>query len=506
MRSLSRRAFGSSLLAAAVAGCRRRSREARDPAGGGRVPIEIDVSTSLGAFDRLSGVQGSPAPILAGEPEHVDGFIRAGIARARFPQDCPPNTLTLSGIFPDERADPDSTSSYHFEAIDRHVRAARAAGAEILWQSSYDVGRSDAWVGPNLGGRAPEDLERWSRVVTRCLEHFNNGFASGFEHAVRNVEFVNEPDGLGGFRGRHAKRLLPAFIRFLDTVELYNRAHPGTPVRAVGPGIPLSLAEWPRWRPRFATALRELAASGKVLPVFSFHTYGRDVSPRANGELARELRALLDAHGFQRTELWNTEWLAGDFLREHLGVDTGRAARAGEAEQRRYASAMAAYALACKLRWQGLLTGSFYYRANRRAFPADHEPRLGGVGLGFTQFFAASGRLQALALGERLLADVVERTPERCPTQLADDGLLTVAALRSADGKRASLLIASLATEPRRLSVTLRGLERAEAEGVLLDGRADLAPHRLAAPIPRGGALALELDVAPLSSAWVVLG
>ncbi|MBE7486372.1 MAG: hypothetical protein HS104_41180 [Polyangiaceae bacterium] len=94
-------------------------------------------------------------------------------------------------------------------------------------------------------------------------------------------------------------------------------------------------------------------------------------------------------------------------------------------------------------------------------------------------------------------------TPERCPTQLADDGLLSVAALRSADGKRASLLIANLAREPRRLSVTLRGLERAAAEGVVLDGRADLAPRRLAVPIP---ALALELEVAPLSSAWVVLG
>ncbi len=78
-----------------------------------------------------------------------------------------------------------------------------------------------------------------------------------------------------------------------------------------------------------------------------------------------------------------------------------------------------------------------------------------------------------------------------------------MAALRSADGKRASLLIANLAREPRRLSVTLRGLERAAAEGVVLDGRADLAPRRLAVPIP---ALALELEVAPLSSAWVVLG
>lgn len=508
-----RRTFGLSVLAACTAGlaaaCGKKRGHApqQDTTAGAQEEVQIDASRALGAFDRLSGVHGSPAPIVEGEPDLTAGFREVGIERARFPQDCYPNTLTLAGVFPDERADPDVPASYRFEGIDRHVKAARAAGARVLWQSSYDVGGSDRWVGLNLGGRAPEDLERWSRVVTRCLEHFNNGWAGGLEGAVQEVEFVNEPDGLGGFNGPHAKRLLPAFLAFLDTVTRYNQAHPATPVRAVGPGVPLSLAEWPEWKPRFETALKAITSSGRSLPVFSFHTYGRDVSPSANAELARELRALLDAHGLSATELWNSEWLAGDFLRKHLEVDAARVERATDDEQRRYASAMAAYAVACKLRWQGVVTGSYYYRANRRAFPPDQGPPIGEQA-GYGRFFDAQGRPGALALGERLLGQVAVATPRRCAATWTDDGLLAVAGATSDSRKHTSAILSNLATRERVVSIELRGVTvgaGAKAQLTLLDQRLALTSVELARPSVKGDRARVELAVPPLASAWLQL-
>jgi len=468
--------------------------------------VEVDVSRSVGAFDRLSGVQGSPAAIVDGEPELVREFREARIARSRFPQDCAPNTLTLAGVFPNENADPALATGYRFEALDRHVRAARAAGAEILWQSSYDVGRSDMWVGQNLGGRAPENLSRWGRVVTGCLEHFNNGFAGGFEYAVRNVEFVNEPDGLGGFRAAHEERLLPAFLHFLDTVDAYNRCRTGTTVRAVGPGIPLSIAEWPTWRPRFDAALRAITGAGKSLPAFSFHTYGRDVSPRSNIRLAKEIRVLLDAHSMHATELWNTEWLAGDFLRDYLSLDADKVARATERDQRRYGSAMAAYAIACKIGWQGVVRGSFYYRANVRAFPPGYRPPLAAGGYG--RFFGPKGRLHALGLHERLLSAVAALTPERCTTAVAEDDSVFALGLRSPDAKTASLLVASLVRAPRSVRLRVNALHSASVRirCALLDGDNDLTPRELGTSISSAGTHEVAFDVPALSSAWLILG
>ena len=504
----SRRSFGLGLFALGLGACRRRSGAAeppRDAVAPSTEVVEIDVRSSIGSFDQLSGVQGSPAPIVQGEPDLTAGFRQARIAASRFPQDCYPNTLTLGGVFPDENADPDAPASYRFEAIDRHVKAARAAGARVLWQSSYDVGRSDRWVDPNLGGRAPVDVKRWGRVVTRCLEHFNNGWSGGLERAVADVEIVNEPNGLGGFNGVHAERLLPFLLEFLDVVARYNLSHPETKVRAIAPGIPLSITEWPEWKPRFDAALSKLRAAGKELPVWSFHTYGGDVSPLANERLARELRALLDHRGFGSTELWNTEWQAGDFLRKHLRVDRERAAAASTEEQRAYASAFAAYAVACKLRWQGLVRGSFYYRANVRAFPDGFKPPIAGKGL--ARFFGPDGRLGPLALQEQLLARAAEATPERCLTRFTDDGLFVARGLRSADSRTLSVLLSNLSPRPRNVALRFVGAGSAStrARAVALDGSADLAPRDLPPAVADGDGVTLEVEIGRLACAWVVV-
>lgn len=513
LRTISRRRFGFAVLApllpVSVSGCRRRGSAPEFHDAKPRSPdaIEIDAAIGVGQFQRLSGVQGSPAPILDGEPTRVIEFRTAGIQRSRFPQDCFPNTLTLGGIFPDENADPDSEASYHFEAIDKHVRAARDAGVHVLWQSSYDVGRTDRWEGVNLGGRPPANLERWGRVVARCLEHFNNGWGSGFERCVDAVEFVNEPSGLGGFTGPDAKRLGSAFLAFLDTIERYNRAHPDSAVRAVGPGIPLSLAEWPEWQPRFDKSLAEITKAGKSWPVFSFHTYGDDVSPKANEGLARAFRTMLDRHGMRQTELWNTEWQAGDFVKKHLSVTPARAARATDLEKKQFASALAAYVVACKLRWQGVVSGSCYYRANERAFPPGHKSPFANARAGRGGFFGSDGQPGTLALQERLMGLVADATPERCKTQFADDGLLAVAGLRSADGKKLSILASSLAVQSRELAIHVRGHATpagAPALLTLLDG--DLGSRELPASPSKDGSVSLAVSMPPLSTIWITIG
>ncbi|MBW2523350.1 MAG: hypothetical protein JRI23_04215 [Deltaproteobacteria bacterium] len=521
-KRIGRRGFGGLLAVPAVScfvgGCRRSPRgDYAAPGVSGTGPItadadaiDVDLGTTLGPFHRLSGVQGSPVPLVEGDVDHRERYRAHHIEHARFPQDCQPNTLTLAAIFPDGRADPGKADSYHFQAIDPHLAAAQAAGAKVLWQSSYDVGRSDSWHTYNLQGRAPTDLDRWSRVVTRCLEHFNNRFAGGLDYAVPQVEFVNEPNGLGGFGGARAKDLLPAFLRFLETIERYNRAHPDTPVKSVGPGIPFSHPDYDRWKPRFAKLFERLRADGRRLDVFSFHSYGSDVSPVANAKLARALRAQLDEHGLKESELWNTEWQAGDFLRRHLGIRSRPARKPTEAELRAFGAGMATYALSCKIRWQGVLTGSYYYRANMRAFPPRVEAeRLLRGRPGYALLFTSEGEARPLAFQESLTHRIAGEAPLRCQTTWRDDGQLCALGLCSKDGSTAAVLLCNLAPTSRPVTVRLTGLSRSSdgpATVISLDGQsAPLAEQPISVPPARGGALTLQTIIPPLGTRYLVL-
>jgi hypothetical protein len=493
-------ALGAMSAGGALVGCR-----GSGPGISERDPVHVSLDAPIGAFGRLSGVQGSPYPEVPEDVEHVAAYVAHHIERARFPQDCPANELTLAGIFPDEGADPDDPASYRFEAIDRHVAAARDAGLRVLWQSSYDVGLSDRWVGLNLGGRPIADLDRWARVLARCLEHFTVGWASGFDRAIADVELLNEPDGLGGYRDMPGALYL-AFRRFLEVVDAHNQLHPGASVRPVGPGIPFSIAEWPAYyRDDIDRMLTALVADGLSLPVFSFHTYGANVSPAGNANLARELRALLDEHGMTATELWNTEWQGGGFLEGHLGLDAARLRDPSDEDRRLYARGLASYALSCKARWQGVVTGSYYYRAGKRAWPPGMSSPF-GEGDGTAGFFSPEGRVGALALHELLTHRIAERTPERCAIEIADDAFFTGLGLRG--DAAAGALLMSLGVTARRALVRFTGgadLTIARVVRIDTDAQAlveeDVSPARA-----EDGAIEVELSLGPLESALIELG
>ncbi|MFO0652489.1 MAG: hypothetical protein U0326_40090 [Polyangiales bacterium] len=282
-------------------------------------------------------MQGSPHPLIDGEPSYVAQYRAVGIERARIDQDCLPNTLTLGGIFPDEAADPSRAGSYRFEAVDAHLRAAREAGCDVLW---------------------------------------------------------------------------------------------------------------------------------------------------------------------------NTEWQGGEFLSRHLGVSRERASLATPGERRAFASGLAAYAIACKLRWQSVVTESFYYRANHRAFPPGHALPFGELGPG--HFFTREGHVGALAMQEALLRDASHIAPERCHTAWNDDGLLACVGLRSHDGTRAALLASNLSTGERVVTARFAG---ASLNGDLSVRETALAAETRALAVEArpgtralGGVFEVTATLAPLSSKLIVAG
>jgi hypothetical protein len=471
--------------------------------------VHVDYRETIGAFNRLSGAQGSPSPDVEGDREKIELFRDFHVSLCRFPQDCKPNSLTLAAIFPDGAANPDDPASYHFSAVDRHIRSARQAGCEILWQSSYDVGLSDSWMGGNLGGRAPRDVTRWCRVVERCLEHFNNGWNGGFTYGVRYVEFVNEPNGLGGFRGGDASRLIPAFLAFLDMVARYNQKHPDTPVKACGPGIPFSWDEWKSWEPRLRKLLATLKEKKSALPVLSFHTYGRDTSPLANAQIAAAYRRLLDEYGMKGTELWNSEWQGSDFLVKSLGIREPPArAHFTEQELKTFSKGLATYALSCKVRWQGVLDGSSYYLAHMRAFPEGFKSKARENNVYAALMFTPDNRANPLALQEKLTWLIKTRTPMRCRTGLSvDDGLFSALGARSESGETLCLLLCNLKAIPRTVTLELAVPEKTERSSIrLLTFEGEKPFSGAAEKIPAKGTWIATMTIAPLESCLLIMG
>ncbi|MGV8124867.1 MAG: hypothetical protein AB2L14_34400 [Candidatus Xenobiia bacterium LiM19] len=469
--------------------------------------VFVDFTRVVGNVARLSGVQGSPFPTVTHDVVKTRLFRDCSIELSRFPQDCYPNTLTLAGIFPDAVANPDDPGSYHFEAIDRHIRAAKDAGSDILWQSSYDIGMSDSWVDANLGGKAPRDLARWGRVVTKCLQHFNNRWAGGIDHSVKYVEFVNEPLGLGGYRGR-GREAISAFIHFLKTIERYNSIHPDTRVDAAGPGIPHSFDTWTEQKRMYSALLDEVRKEKAELPVFTFHTYGKDTSPLSNARLAKEIRALLDEKGFTRTRLWNSEWQAGGHIRAMMPDRFNPRGHNSAEERSMFNLTAATYALSCKARWQGILDGSCYYRADLRAFPDDIERKLHVENMETAILFPSDSRVTPLAMQEKLMKNLRKDTPERCYCRNSpDDSSFTCLACRSTGGDTLTLLLCNLSLQKRSCNIRARFSEgdRTEAYVFLLsslEGRA--REERVALKGVASSEKLCEVTVPPLDSALLL--
>jgi hypothetical protein len=277
----------------------------------------LDVEDVAGPVRALNGVQGGPLPPNSVDPILTEAYRAAGVRLVRLPQDlgfvdgdgedC---ALTLGDIFPDAAADPEDPASYRFRHLDQFLDAARAAGAEVLWQAQYDLGAdANAWAADGRqAGRAPRDPERWARVVVHVLRHLNDGWAGGHRWNVRAIEFPNDPCGLGGYDCRSLEgadgrpgrgRLAEDLIRLVRAVEAYN-AEFGHDVRVAGPSM--SAAEAVRWLPELAKAL---ARAKLVLPILSYHD---EAWPPELARTAQRLRQAADRAGLRETPVWNTGW------------------------------------------------------------------------------------------------------------------------------------------------------------------------------------------------------
>jgi hypothetical protein len=297
---------------------------AQDTTHAGYRTLHVDAGKVVGVIRSFQGLNGPPSPVMAGLPTLVQQYKDLRINQVRthdsmgptdidahfdigngdlawlIPDDAQRAGVVKAGnasiIFPDWSADPEKPESYNFAATDKLIAAIRASGAEVY----YRIGRS--WGAANIN--PPDDFDKYASVVKHIAMHYNQGWANGFRVSIRYWEFWNEPDGLF----------------WSGTPEQFYSLYGKTALALKSVDSTLKVGGDAKAFPSDDSGYREgfidyCAAHHLPLDFYSWHTYANaSADPYDAVSLAKEIRGILDTHGFPHAESILSEWnLSADF-------------------------------------------------------------------------------------------------------------------------------------------------------------------------------------------------
>jgi hypothetical protein len=263
--------------------------------------ISVDATVTVGTLRPFSGVQ-------AGDAEDSAFYRSAHIDLVRLPDR---SAADIDAIFPDKSADAENPKSYNFAAADKLIGSIRSSKAEPLFRLGGAAGTS-----PD----PPADQDKWAQIVRHIVLHYNAGWAKGFRYGIRYWEVWNAPDSKLFWSGTPQ-----------EYYSLYEKA-----ARAIETADAAALVGGPALsKPLIAGAYREkfldfVRLRRLPLDFFSWHFYAVDSNdPYSFVSIARQLRIILDTHGFGSTKNVLDEWNADPASADMPGAE--RAAFAASA-------------------------------------------------------------------------------------------------------------------------------------------------------------------------------
>ena len=240
--------------------------------------ITVDATVTVGALRPFSGVQAAD--------EQGTAFYRAARVDLVRIRDV---STDIDAIFPDSGADVEDPKSYRFGPADRLVASIKSGGAEPLFDLCGSAGAP---------ATAP-DPDKWAQIVRHVVLHYNAEWNRGFRYGIRYWEIWNAPDSELSWRGTPQE--------YYALYEKAAQAIQGADDSALigGPGLS---------KPLIAGAYREkffdfVRMHRLPLDFFSWHFRSIDSNdPYLFVSIARQLRTILDSHGFGSTRSVLDEW------------------------------------------------------------------------------------------------------------------------------------------------------------------------------------------------------
>ncbi len=396
------------------------------------VDIRVDFRRTNGVIRPLHGINKGPLvaggiiDVTAGQRELKPPLNR--LHDCRWPN---PDVVDIHTLFPDFNADPDRAESYAFEATDEYIACVLATGAQVVYRlgESIEHTKVKRWVHP------PRDIEKWARVCAGVVRHYNEGWANGARHGIRYWEIWNEPENRPAcWTGSDEDffRLYAAASRAVKAVD--------ATLKVGGASFGYS-GKFERgvFKPsEFVTNfLARCRRDALPLDFFSWHCYTDD--PAELTRRTRAIRALLDSHGFARTENHLNEWnyLPGNSWH-------GLSPKAAPEMREKFYQEMAGPAGAAfltvaliELQDAPLDVGNFYHAET------------GPFGT-FTENGVPMKNFHSL----KAFAAMME-TPRRVSATGGAEGRLAVLAGLDAEGRRAQVLVSHYSGGPARVRLAL---------------------------------------------------
>lgn len=418
-----------------------------------RETLHIDLAHHLGPIRALHGANFGPL-CANGLVDLTSHHRQLHLPSTRL-HDIPwtyGEVVDIHTLFRNPKADPASPASYDFRRTDDYLIATTNTHSPILFRLGESIEHTPQkyWVHP------PADFDAWASVCLQVVRHYNEGWAHGFRHGIRDWEIWNEPENQPAcWTGSNDAY----FQLYALTSRKLKEAYPT--LRVGGPAVGNSgeVIEG-NFKPSAFVSQFLAHCQKHQLPLdfFSWHIYTDD--PKDMLVRARGLRTLLDTHGFRATQLYLDEWnyLPGKdwspFSKRNQGAPRDRFFEvAGGAEA-------AAFVAAFLIRLQDSPVDLAHF------FSADNQ----GFGL-----FTANGAPRKTFHAFRALGEL-----SQLPHRLAIHGALTnqVEALAGADPQRgiASTILVNRSPKPLPLSVTWQNLparSRIQCITSLLDATSD---------------------------------
>lgn len=268
--------------------------------------LVVDASRDGNAIRPIMAVAGVPGPI-PGRAQFMDmsGSWTRGHVRMVRSHDWVARLDTVDNpdsLFPRWDADPQDPASYNFAAADQWVAQVNRLGAQVLFTIASAIPHNK---------RPAADLAKYETVVEHIVRHFVEGWGNGRPDSIRYWEFGDQPDfGKLHFAGTTEQfyAMYAAFARAVKRVD--------PRLQAGGPGLAFPLNADAGHREAFLDFVHE-----QKLPLdfFSYNWFSDGTrDPMDQRAVAQRLRAVLDAHGFQKTALVADSW-------NYLGIPVNHA-------------------------------------------------------------------------------------------------------------------------------------------------------------------------------------
>lgn len=263
--------------------------------------LRVDFAKPLGKFRPLHGVNGGPVN-QGGTIDLTKHWQQAAIPFTRL-HDCEwpgGRVVDIHSIFPSLKSDPSDASNYRFAETDDYLDTVKRSGARIVYRLGENIEHTPRkyYVHP------PTDYDAWAQVCLGIIRHYNDGWASGFQHDIQYWEIWNEPENRPScWTGSDEDY----YRLYATTAKAIKAKYPKLKVGGPAVGATGEFVDG-RWQPtEFLQGFLKHCTEHKLaLDFFSWHTYSND--PAVYSRKAKAMRAWLDAHGYPQTEIHLNEW------------------------------------------------------------------------------------------------------------------------------------------------------------------------------------------------------